>query len=135
MAITVKKLLNRLGKMDAYDYPIGDYSLYMLPNGKLIGKNGIMEHDSVLEDILKRKLKSVQEFYDIMVAIKTIRITIESSMLYVDMCVPYSMDQKQALQGLYMSGKYNIIFNQPECIPGAPSDKYCRRMIGMPLYD
>ena len=130
----MKKILSELGKMDEYDYPTGEYSLFILPDGRMVGVDQLMCHKPILEKIPKRKIESNQEFYEIFAEIRTIRVTVSGVNIYVDISVPCSNEQKYTLEGFYMCSKYETFFvdTPHEHISDAPSENYCKRAMKLP---
>ena len=129
--IPVKKILKELGKFDEYNYPTGEYSLFILPDGKIVGVNQLMCHRPILEKILKRKIETNQEFYDIFAELRMVKIIVSGTNLYVDVCVPCTTEQKHALEGFSMSGKYEgFMIDAPHnYISNAPSENYIRHVM------
>ena len=134
----VKKILRGLGKLKEYYYPTGAdyYSLFILPNGRMFGTEKLGDHDSMFEKILKRKLKSTQEFVDILIDINCVKIIISGGkQLQIDIVTPPTTEQKHTLEGLSMCGKYDVyVDNLIEYAPDAPSRNYCRRLLKLPVY-
>ena len=133
--IPVKKILKELGKLDKYDYPGSLYSLFILPDGRMVGIRGMLQHQSILEEILNRKI-TVKEFVDICVATGCIKVGINHvSHLSVDIAVPATREQKYTLEGLGLCNKYAGIEVDVLCslVPGAPSINYCRRLLKLPF--
>ena len=131
----VQKILKELGKLKEYDYPIGIYSLFILPDGKMVGVREIVNHQPILEKILKYKITTDKEFIDILIDIKCVRITIsKETSLYVDVVTPPTNEQKTTLEGLGICGKYYPIFVDTlrSLVPDAPSENYCRRLLKLP---
>ena len=134
--IPIKKILRELGKLEEYNYPIGDYSLFILPDGRMVGTSGNFKHQLIFEKILKCKITDNQEFINILIAINCIKvITNNFSCLYVDIVTPVTVEQKHTLEGLGMYSKYiNIIVdNLREYAPDGPSRNYCRRLLKLPF--
>ena len=133
--ILVKKVLRELGKLKEYHYPTEKCDLFLLPDGKLIGNN-ILTHQNMLEKILKRKIKSTQELFDIIVEIGCVRMSVNASILFVDISIKPTTEQKQTLEELGMYGKYIeiIVDNMHEYVPDAPSNNYGRRLLKLPFY-
>lgn len=134
--IPIKKILNGLSKLEKYDYPVGEHSLFILPNGNMVGVEGISQHQTILERILKRKLTSTREQIDIIIATGCIRIIISKiSRLYVDIPIPVTTEQKYTLEGLGLSTQYTAIEVDNLCdqSSNAPSVNYCRRLLKLPF--
>lgn len=132
----IKKILKELNKYEEYYYPtVGEYSLFILPNGKMVGTDKLLDHQPILEKILKKKIISNQEFFNILTDIQVIKIIINGTRLYVNINVPVTTEQKYTLQGLGMCNKYNIRVEPIyEYVPDAPNDNYCRHLLKLPLY-
>ena len=134
----VKKILRELGKLKEYYYPTGAdyYSLFILPDGRMVGTEKLGDHDSMFEKILKRKLNSTQEFVDILVSINCVKIIISSGpALQIDIVTPPTTKQKYTLKDLAICGKYEVyVDNLIEYAPDAPSRNYCRRLLKLPIY-
>ena len=131
----VEKILNELGKMKEYYYPIGCYSLFILPDGRMVGTCGLIKHQSIFEKILKLKLTGNKEFINILVDIRCVKIIISERSLYVDVVTAPTMEQKSMLEELGTCGKYNYITTDTmrELVPDAPSMNYCRRLLKLPF--
>ena len=135
--VSTKIILTKLGKLEEYHYPIGgQYSLFLLPDGRLVGTDKIVDHQNILEKIMKRKIVSNQEFFDILVKIGCIRITVNLRNLSVDISIIPTTEQKYTLQDLGMYGKYEDIAvdNMHEYVPNAPSNAYGRRLLGLSFH-
>ena len=96
----------------------------------------LMDHQNMLEKILKRKIESTQELFDILVEIGCVRISVNVLTLFVDISIRPTTEQKQTLEGLGMCNKYNkiIVDNMHEYVPDAPSNNYGRRLLKLPFY-
>ena len=129
------KILKELGKMKEYYYPIGCYSLFILPDGRMVGTVGLIKHQSIFEKILKRKLTGNKEFINILVDIRCVKIIISERSLYVDVVTAPTMEQKSILEELGTCGKYDYITTDTmrELVPDAPSMNYCRRLLKLPF--
>lgn len=135
--ISTKTILTKLGTLEEYHYPIeGQYSLFLLPDGRLVGTDKIVDHQNILEKIIKRKIVSNQEFFDILVKIGCIKIIVNLRNLYVDISIIPTTKQKYTLQDLGICDKYDDIKvdNMHEYVPNAPSDAYGRHLLGLPFY-
>ena len=135
--IPVKKILRELGKLKEYHYPMVDCSLFILPDGRMVGTYNNQDHYPIFEKILKRKIKSLNIF-DIIIATKCIRIVIATKptlCLYVDIMVTPTTEQKYTLEGLGTCDKYNdiVVQNFHEYVPDAPTRNYCRRLLKLPF--
>ena len=136
--IPVKKILRELGKLKEYHYPIIDCSLFILPDGRMVGTYNTTDHYPILEKIIKRKIKSLEDALDIIMATRCIRIVVATKptlSLYVDIMVNPTTKQKYTLEGLGTCDKYNdiIIQNFHEYIPDAPTRNYCRYLLKLPF--
>ena len=136
--IPVKKILRELGKLKEYHYPIIDCSLFILPDGRMVGNSKSLDHYPILEKVIKRKIKSLQDTVEILVSTKCIRIVIATKPtldLHVDIVVTPTTEQKYTLEGLGMCGKYDeIIINDfHEYAPDAPTRNYCRHLLKLPF--
>ena len=134
---TVKKLLLGLGKLKEYYYPVGRYySLFILPDGRMVGNNKFENHGPIFEKILKRKINSTQKFVDMLISTNCIKTTISfETALGVDIVTPPTTEQKYTLQGLAMCETYDqiVVDNLIEYAPDAPSRNYCRRLLKLPV--
>ena len=131
----VKRILKELGKLDEYNYPIGQYSLFILPDGRMVGTRGVVKHQSIFDEILKCK-STDKEFINILVDIRCAKITISNETdLSVDVVTPPTREQKATIEGLGMCSKYDRIFVDTlrDLVPDAPSLSYCRRLLKLPL--
>ena len=136
--IPVKKILRELGKLKEYHYPRIDCSLFILPDGRMVGTYNPQDHYPILEKIIKRKIKSLEDALDIIMATKCIRIVIATKptlSLFVDIMVNPTTEQKYTLEALGTCDKYNNITvqNFHEYIPDAPTQNYCRYLLKLPF--
>ena len=131
--IPVRKILNGLGKLNEYYYPVGKRTMFILPDGRMVGVNKPFMHMEIFKDILKREL-TAQEFMDMLVEIKSIRLVLYDGRMHVNIVTPCNSEQKSTLEGLVMCGKYEFICDdERRFVPGAPSYNYCRRLLGLPI--
>ena len=102
----------------------------------LIGNNSTISHQKTLEKILKREIESPEELCDIIVEIGCVRMSVNASILFVDISIKPTTEQKQTLEELGMCSKYTeiIVDNMHEFVPDAPSNNYSRRLLKLPFY-
>ena len=132
-----KKILIKLDKLPKYNYPIGgDYSLFILPSGKMVGINKFGNHQKILEEIINMKIESAQEVFNIFAAIETIKVIISGTSLYVDITMTPTREQKFTLEALGLCGRYDDITVESvhTYLPDAPSLNYCRRLLKLSFY-
>ena len=103
--IPVKKILKELGKLKEYDYPTEQSSVFLLPNGRFVGKDLIFSHGEMLEKIIGKKLP-VREHFRYLVKLQVIRLVVDNSDLYININVKVTKLQKTNLRKIIRSGRY-----------------------------
>ena len=103
--IPVKKILKELGKLKEYDYPTEQSSVFLLPNGKFVGKDLIFSHGEMLEKIIGKKLP-VREYFRYLVKLQVIRLVVDNSDLYININIKVTKLQKTNLRKIIRSGRY-----------------------------
>ena len=122
--IQYEEILKEFEKLDEHSFPLdGTYTLFILPDGKMVGENKLVRHQDILEKILKIKIESLDEFFDIMTKTKCVKIKInEFKRLYVNINTLCTKRQKVTL-GKLGACKYEIQIDQ--LLPNAPNRDYC----------
>ena len=134
--IPVKTILKELGNLKEYQPPlVGEYTLFILPDGRMMGKININKHRQILEEILGRKIITNQELVDIYVKLKIVKIQINKfNRLYININVPCTKKQKQTLKALVLSHTYEIeIVELHKWAPNAPTREYYECLLNQPL--
>ena len=103
--IPVKKILNELGKLKEYEYPTEQSSVFLLPDGRFVGKDLIFSHGEMLEKIVEKKLP-VREYFRHLVRLDVVRLTVADSDLYINVNMNVTEKQKTSLRKIVHSGKY-----------------------------
>ena len=128
-----KKLLRKIPLYNEYYYPNSGCSLFLMPDGRLYGKPGIMQHESMFEEMLGRKVDD-RKFMKLMAESNISRIIVNNKpMLHLDcMADPTSM-QIATLRDLVNYGNYwkVVIGTYPEVVPDSPSENQIRKLLGI----
>ena len=103
--LEVEKLLKELPKLQEYEYPTEQSSIFLLPNGKMYGHDIIFDHCNIFENILGKKLESA-EFFKYLIKSYAIRLIVDDSVLYININTPMSTQQKKVMKNLVKSNKY-----------------------------
>lgn len=98
--MNIGEILIKMGKLDEYNIPFkGEYTLFILPDGRMIGENKLVKHKGILEKIINKKINSNQELVDLYIKLKTVKIKINKfKMLYININVPCTTKQKLTLK-------------------------------------
>ena len=129
--LDVGEVLEKMTKLHQYNLPFkGEYTLFILPNGKMVGENKNAEHQEIIENVLNRKMKSNQELADIYVELRIVKIRINKfNTLHVAINVPCTSEQKQTLKKLG-SCEYKIAIDElRKYVPDAPDRDYYRSLL------
>lgn len=100
--IVVDKILKKLDQLPEYVYPTEQSSVFLLPNGKMVGSDILFNHHKMLENIIGKKL-DVYEFFKYLNMLQLIRFIVDDSILHVNINSSVTKDQKTILK---MLGKY-----------------------------
>lgn len=104
--IATKKILNELSKLQEYDYPTEQSSVFILPDGKMVGSNKIFNHGKMLEQIIGEDL-DVKKFFRYLVATRVVRLVVDDSILYININTHLTNKQKNILKKLRKHSKYD----------------------------
>lgn len=136
MTIDVEKVLNELGKMNEYKHPInGEYTLFMLPDGRMVGEKGLVKHIQILGKALNKEIKSVQEFVNATIILNLVKLKINKlKHLHVNINMECTTQQIKTLKKLGTNYGFQIyIADMPECAPNAPNRDYYKQVLKMEL--
>lgn len=131
-----KILLKKLSKLEEYYYPTTTCSLFLLPDGKLVGADNLFQHRKILEQLMNRKIPNDQDAIDILIKTCVSRIIINDyNVLHVNLLVYPTQEQKFTLEGLGMCGKYSeiVVDINDKLAPNAPSWRMVSRLFEMPI--
>lgn len=103
--IPAQEILKELDKLPEYEYPTEQSSIFLLPNGKMVGSNVLFNHHKVLVGIIGVKL-STHGFFKHLVAMRIVRLTVDDSVLYININIHVTKKQKAVLKKLRKSKKY-----------------------------
>ena len=103
--IPTQEILKELDKLPEYEYPTEQSSIFLLPNGKMVGSNVLFNHHKVLVGIISVKL-STHGFFKHLVAMRIVRLTVDDSVLYININIHVTKKQKAVLKKLRKSKKY-----------------------------
>ena len=103
--IPVQKILKELNKLPKYKYPPEQSSVFILPDGKMVGSDIIFNHNAILEKIVGIKL-GIQLFFKHIVALRMIKLDVDDSVLYINLNTYTTKKQETVLKNLGKSGKY-----------------------------
>ena len=103
--IPAQEILKELDKLPEYEYPTEPSSIFLLPNGKMVGSDVLFNHHKVLVGIIGVKL-STHAFFKHLVAMRIVRLTVDDSILYVNINTYVTKKQKEVLKKLRKSKKY-----------------------------
>ena len=131
-----KKLLRKIPKLyNEYYYPTDKHSLFLMPDGKLYGKSGLMQHSDMVEEMIGRKVDD-PEFIRLMAEANLCRVNINRG-LYLDCMADPTSKQIATLRDLVNYGNYfnTVILTFPNIIPDSPSENQIRNLLGIGLLD
>ena len=103
--IPVQEILQELDKLPEYKYPTEQSSIFLLPDGKMVGSNILFSHHKILEKTVGVKLNT-GEFFKHLVAMRIVRLTVDDSILYVNINTYVTKEQKVILRKFCKSKKY-----------------------------
>ena len=103
--IQVQKILKELNKLPKYKYPPEQSSVFLLPDGKMVGSDIIFNHNAMLEKIVGIKL-CLQLFFKHLVALRILKLDVDDSILYININTYTTKKQQTVLKNLRRSGKY-----------------------------
>ena len=95
--IPVQKILKELNKLPKYKYPPEQSSVFLLPDGKMVGSDTLFGHCMMLEKIVGIKL-DVQLFFQHLVALRAIKLTVSDSVLYININAYTTKKQEDVLK-------------------------------------
>ena len=128
-------MLKNLRKMKKYQYPSPqNLSLVMLPDGQIVGKSELHNHIEILEKALDRIILS-KDCFIILAKNNLIHMSLtDLGQLSINVLNEMTAKQRESLQGLVMSEKYDIIIEVTEpcgAVSNPPSEKRVRWQIGL----
>ena len=127
-----KKLLRRIPlDYKEYYFPKTNCCLFLMPDGRLFGNNGYMQHSPMVQKIIGRKI-SDKECMCLLVQSKIGRVVIYKRLLF-DIVFDPSNDQIQTLKDLIKYGNYveTVIGTFPEMVPDSPSENQICKILGL----
>lgn len=103
--IPAQKILKELDKLQEYEYPTEQSSIFLLPSGKMVGSDMLFNHHKILVGITGVNL-STHEFFKHLVAMRIVRLVVDDAVLYVNINIYVTKKQKMVLKKLRKSKKY-----------------------------
>ena len=103
--IPAQKILKELNKLTRYKYPPEQSSVFLLPDGKMVGNDILFNHCMMLEKIVGIKL-GIHLFFKHVVALRVIKLDVDDSVLYINLNTYTTKKQQTVLKNLGKSGKY-----------------------------
>ena len=95
-----KAVIKKLAKLDEYYYPIHRCSLFVLPDGKIVGTLDLFDHRNMLELAGSGKL-SDQDFFNFMVDAGLVRLVVNDlKILHVNVLTSITQAQKKHYRDL-----------------------------------
>ena len=104
--IPAVKILEELSKLKEYEYPTEQSSVFLLPNGKMVGNDILFNHVKALEKIFRRKL-NIEEALECLASLQIVNLNVDDSILYINILALATEKQKVVLKKLGKSNKYN----------------------------
>ena len=105
--VAVKRIIKELSKLERYEYPTEQSSVFLLPDGNMFGCNVIFSHVKMLEKIVGKKL-DVKEYFKHLVKLNMIRLDVDNSILYISINTEImSKEQIDTLKKIIGTGKHD----------------------------
>ena len=130
-----KTIWKKISAYDEFFYPIGETSMFLLPDGRLFGKHGIFAHQDMLKEIFEKKIKT-PEMFTLMTKYELIRVIInKSNTLFINTTIIPSVEQRDTLESLVVCGKYKECFvDVAKFATNAPSIDYIYKILKLNKY-
>lgn len=105
--VPTEKILKELYKLPEYEYPVEQSSMFLLPNGKMVGSDIIFNQQKMMENIVGKI--NANEFFCILAATQCVKLTVDDSILYVTINAYITNKQEQVLKNLIKNKRYSDV--------------------------
>lgn len=99
-------LLKKLETVQEYPLPPYKSSLFILPNGKMVGSTKVFDHVKIMEKVMKKKLTD-DDLINILLKTKIGKLLTNDTLLIIGFGCVMNTSQRRTLKDLIAMGKYD----------------------------